>query len=428
MFVIANVRTELNGPVCSILIGNTGKIINITSQVIKVADDAQNFNAWGALAMPAGVDPHVHLRCPGEERKEDWKTGADAALAGGMTTVFDMPNTSPPLTTLKALEEKLVMVGQPKIDFRFWFGATAHNPEELKKVAGHPAVIGVKVYMGSSTGDLLITDGNVLKLIFQTCADLDLMVGVHAEDENVIQNCRKKLGWEKPEIFTHGMLRPPQAELTAVERALDLQKQTGCRMYFCHISTPEALQTIWQAKQKGAMIFVEVCPHHLFLNEGELVRTNGGCYKVNPPLRSPEQAKKLLRILGRNGMIDTLGSDHAPHNLQEKTGKDYDSVPSGMPGVQTSFNLLFSLVMSGQISLERFCDLTSGNAAKIFRLPGKGTIQSGHQADLVIVDTQPSWPIQNSGMRSKCGWTPFHGHTVRGKIIAVFTKGKLWRF
>ncbi|MDP3244214.1 MAG: dihydroorotase family protein [bacterium] len=428
MFVIANVRIELNGPVYSILIGNTGKIINITSQAIKVADNAQNFDGRGALVLPAGVDPHVHFRCPGGEHKEDWRTGADAALAGGMTTVFDMPNTDPPLTTLKALEEKLAMVGQPKIDFRFWFGATVNNLKDIQTVAEHPAIIGVKVYMGSSTGDLLVTDERALRLIFQTCADLDLIVGMHAEDENIIWDCRKKLGQEEPKIFAHGMLRPPKAELVAVERALRLQKQTGCRLYFCHISTPEALKVIWDAKQKGAAVYAEVCPHHLFLDEGELVRANGGCFKVNPPLRAPDQVKRMLRLVCQDGFVDTFGSDHAPHTLEEKTADDYDSVPSGIPGVQTSFGLLFSLVMSGQMSKERFCALTSGNAAKIFRLTEKGAIQSGLNADLVIVDPQPSWLIQNSSMRSKCGWTPFHGHTVRGKIIAVFTKGKLWRF
>lgn len=428
MFVIANVRTELNGPVCSILIDNTGKIISITPQAIKVADDACNFNAHGALVLPGGIDPHVHFRCPGGEYKEDWRAGAEAALAGGITTVFDMPNASPPLTSVRALGEKLMLVGLPKIDFRFWFGATARNLNEIKRIARHPAIVGVKVYMASTTGDLLVDDDNALRAILQTCADSNLIVGVHAEDENVILSCRQKSGLQKPEIFHHGLLRPPRAELAAVERALNLQRQTGCRLYFCHISTPEALQKIWEAKQRGAEIFVEVCPHHLFLDEGELVRTNGGCYKMNPPLRSPEQAKRLLRMLDREGLIDTLGSDHAPHTLQEKAGKDYDKIPSGLPGVQTSFMLLFSLVMSGQISLGRFCDLTSGNAAKIFRLPGKGTVQAGHQADLVVVDTQPSQIIQNSQMRSKCGWTPFHGHTVRGKITAVFTKGKLRRF
>lgn len=403
----------------TLLIG--GEKIIVKNKGCRYAD------AWitgeGLLALPGLIDPHVHFRIPGGEHKEDWEYGVRAAIAGGVTTVFDMPNTNPPLTTQKRLDKKAEFTGERDIDYRFWFGATNRNIHEIKKVAGDPRIIGVKVYMGSSTGGLLVTDEQVLTKIFSVCNAHNLVVGVHAEDETVMRLHRYSMRRE-PEIQDHCFIRHTLAEVTAVEKVLKIQDKTKCRLYFCHLSTPEAVELVSRAKERGATVYAEVCPHHLWLSDERLhgAGPSKNFYKMNPPLRSYEQTEKLRQYVCE-GLVDTIGSDHAPHTREEKMRENYDDIPSGVPGVETILPLMFQFVRDGNMSIARFIDITSGNAAKIFGLEHKGKIEAGYDADIVLLDPSKDVLFRHQDMATKCGWTPYIGMSATGCVKSVIARG-----
>lgn len=381
-------------------------------------------NCEGLVALPALIDPHVHFRAPGGEKKEDWATGYESALAGGVTTVFDMPNTDPPLVKYEDIAAKIKKIPVPCNHFRLWFGATGDNLGDISQALHHPQICGVKIYMGSSTGNLRVSDTDTLRKIFEVCAQEKGIVGIHAEDEELIEKNRNGLGRE-PNLSDHDVIRNTEVEVSAVQKALTLQKVTGCMVYFCHISTPESLELIYQAKQGGQTVYVEVCPHHLVLDSQRILSSSAGLFKVNPPLRTPKQAARLRLLLPKQGYIDTIASDHAPHLLEEKYRTSYDEVPSGVPGVQTIFPLLFQWVATGKITLEHFVRLTSKNAAKIFHLENSG-IEASKEANFVIVAPKETQTIANADIRSKCGWTPYDGMKVQGKIKYLVTQGHIY--
>jgi dihydroorotase len=388
---------------------------------------AQNWiDGEGLLALPGLIDPHVHFRVPGYSHKEDWEHGARAAIAGGVTTVFDMPNTNPPLTTAKRLEKKSDLVGERDINYRFWFGATGRNASEIKKVAGDPRVIGVKVYMGSSTGNLLVTDEAVLEKIFRVCAENNLIVGVHAECEARMKNNRTYLGYE-PQVSDHCRIRDPEAEWWAVHQALRLQRKTGCRLYFCHLSTSTAVEIAAESKNAGARVYIEVCPHHLWMDDGMLFGAgpSKNFYKMNPPLREKRRHVEKLRQYVCEGLVDTIGSDHAPHTREEKMRERYDDIPSGVPGIETTLPLIFQFVRDGKMSITRFVEITSANAAKIFGLEHKGKIEVGYDADIVLLDPNKEVPFRHQDMETKCAWTPFIGMSGMGAVRFVILRGKV---
>ncbi|MBI1888333.1 MAG: dihydroorotase family protein [Candidatus Spechtbacteria bacterium] len=418
MFEIRN-TTLPGGQKETILIGGP--------KIVVINKDVRYADAWidgeGLLALPGLIDPHVHFRTPGGEHKEDWEHGVRAAIAGGVTTVFDMPNTIPPLTTQKRLERKTKLTGERDIDYRFWFGANNWNTGEIKKVAGDPQIVGVKVYMGSSTGNLLVTNEAVLEKIFRVCAENNLIVGVHAEDETVMRLHRYSMR-RAPEIEDHCFIHHMLAEVTAVRKALELQDATKCRLYFCHLTTPEAVELVSQAKQNGATVYAEVCPHHLWLSNERMSAPgpSKNFYKMNPPLRSYEQMQKLRQYVF-DGLVDTVGSDHAPHTREEKMQKNYDDIPSGVPGVETTLPLIFQFVHEGKMSIDRFIRLTSANAADIFGLRHKGKIEVGYDADIALLDPKKEVLFRHQDMATKCGWTPYVAMRATGAVKFVVSRG-----
>lgn len=421
MFEIRN-ATLPNGQKETILIGG--------SKIIVVNKNCRYVDSWidgeGLLALPGLIDPHVHFRVPGGEHKEDWEHAVKAAIAGGVTTVFDMPNTNPPLTDARGIEAKERIIGPQDIDYRFWFGATKNNIHEIEAIAHNPRIIGVKVYMGASTGNLHLTDELSLLRVFTACAKNDLVLGVHAESEwHIRRNIAKIRKGRDVEISDHCAIRDTNVEVYAVRRALRLQQKTHCKVYFCHLSTPGSVELVAQAKTKGEPVYSEVCPHHLWLS-GDMLFTPGpskNFYKVNPPLREKSQVQRL-RNLVCEGLVDTIGSDHAPHTREEKMRKNYDDIPSGMPGVETTFPLIFQFVSDGEMSIERFIDLTSANAATIFGLRHKGKIEAGNDADIVLVDPNQEVQFRHQDMQTKCGWTPFIAMRARGYPKFVISRGK----
>ncbi|MEK7499245.1 MAG: dihydroorotase family protein [Patescibacteria group bacterium] len=379
-------------------------------------------------AFPGLIDPHVHGRTPGHTHKETWRCLNRAALSGGVTTVFDMPNTNPPLTTFQGINEKISSIGEHKIDSYFWFGATHGNSKEILRAKAHPRIIGVKVYMARTTGNLLVSQDQDIEAIFRVASSVDLVVGVHAEDEKLI-NCNDKLIFHAPTVADHCRLRDTETEVRAVTRALRIRRNTGAKLYLCHISTPEAVRLAAQEKEKGAPVYVEVCPHHIKLSAEKLTGGDGGFFKMNPPLRTFVQMDELRKMVcAEQGPVDCIGSDHAPHQWHEKLLAEYDDIPSGVPGVETLGSLLYHFVVIGQMSRKRFTDLTSANAARIFGLSKKGKLEVGADADVILCKPNGRTELQHTRMHSLCGWTPYHGMRIEGEIQIVIKNGEIVTF
>lgn len=363
------------------------------------------------ITIPALIDPHVHFRTPGAEHKEDWITGTRAALAGGITTVFDMPNTNPATTSMELVRAKKKLIRQAlqesnqRIRYHLYLGATENNVSEL--AATKPEIIGVKLFMGASTGNLQITDENAQAEFFQECARLDLPLTIHAEDETVLQKAKSNfIG--TPTISNHGQLRPREAALVALERAIRFAEKYKTKVYSLHTSTKEEVELVRQAKILGISIFAEVTPHHLFLNETDLEHL-GNLGKMNPPLRTAADQAALWAGI-HDGTIDTIGTDHAPHTLAEKS-VPYPEAPSGVPGIETYLALLLNAYNKRQISSTEITNLTCVNIHKIFNLPPTN--------DKAIIDLDLVKTIKNEDLLTKCQWSPFVGQTLTGWPITT---------
>lgn len=367
------------------------------------------------VLLPALIDPHVHFRVPGAEYKEDWQTGACAAIAGGVTTVFDMPNNAPSCITLARLREKKRLIeSQLKIPLRFglYLGADQNHLEEIGKAKEE--IVGVKIYMGSSTGDLLMRDPVALERAFEIAGENDVLVAVHAEDEELIEqrtrSCKAAL---HEGAALHSKIRSPEVAACAVERALWLAKRHRARLYIAHVSTKEELRLIRQAKREGLRVYAEATPHHLFLDTSAYEKL-GTRALVNPPLR--ETTEDLWEAVV-DGTIDTVGTDHAPHTLAEKM-KPYGSAPSGFPSIELYLALLLNAHFEKKISLERIVALTHTRPREIFRWP--------ETDDAVLVDLNEVRTVDNAQLKTKAKWSPYEGMTLRGWPRYAILRGKIY--
>ncbi|GCE09819.1 dihydroorotase [Dictyobacter aurantiacus] len=387
------------------------KISELAAQLVPEPDE-QVIEAEGMMVLPGFIDSHVHFRDPGGTHKEDFLSGTRAALAGGVTTILDMPNTQPPTDSRAHLQEKMALVA-PKavVDYGFYFGATDNNIEEAASVADQVAAM--KLYMGSSTGSLLVTEFSPIFRHFSTFP-LDKPIAVHAEDEQSL------LYFGAQGSTEHNRARPPLSAQIALSRALAIAEKVGRRLHIAHTTTQRELELIQEAKQKGVRVTCEVTPLHLFLTEADQQRL-GNFGKVNPPLRSKSDQEALWRYFD---VIDTIGTDHAPHTKEEKM-QPYQKAPSGMTGVQTMLPLLFNAAQEGRIALNEIIKRCVTNPARIFGLQDKGALEVGKDADIVLIDPQQLYEISNEQVLSKCGWTPFAGTKIKGKIQRVFVRGQL---
>ena len=369
----------------------------------------------GLTVLPGCIDTQVHFREPGMEHKEDLHTGSRAAVMGGITTVFEMPNTSPPTTTRKAVEDKLARAkGRMYCDHAFFVGATEENAEELGALERLPGVCGVKVFMGSSTGSLLVADDagvrNVLRHISRRAA-------FHCEDEERLE-ARKK--FRKPgDPSTHPVWRDADTAYRATERLLRLAQAEGRRVHVLHVTTADELPLLMLAKDFATF---EVTPHHLTLTD-ECYRKLGTLCQMNPPVRGPEHRAALWHAVN-SGLVDVIGSDHAPHTLEEKA-KPYPESPSGMVGVQTTLPIMLDHVNAGRLSLLRLVDLLCYGPARIYGIAAKGAIAPGYDADFTIVDMRAERTISNDWIASKAGWTPYDGKRVKGWPAMTIVRGQI---
>ncbi|MEK9182932.1 MAG: dihydroorotase [Patescibacteria group bacterium] len=375
--------------------------------------------AKNIITLPGLIDPHVHFRVPGGEHKEDWITGARAALAGGFTTVIDMPNNNPPTTSQIALAEKRKIIDEQlrqagiPLHHYFYLGAAADNLDEFGKT--REKIIGIKLFMGASTGELLVNKLTDQEKIFQHAAELNLLVAVHAEDEEEIQKQKNKI--TNSTVVDHSKIRSCAAAVKAVTQAIELAKKHNTRLYICHVSTAEEMKIIKDAKKQGIIIYAEATPHHLFLNESAYAKL-GTLAQMNPPLRAPADCAALWQGIA-DGTIDTIGSDHAPHTLAEKS-QPYPASPSGVPGIETTLPLLLTAQRAKKISLEKIIELTYDNPRKIFNLPKND--------DKIIVDLNLEKEVINANLKTKCGWSPFAGWKLTGWPVAVTINNKTVNF
>ena len=379
------------------------------------AKAAEVFDAKGLHVLPGVIDTQVHFREPGNEHKEDLETGSRAAVLGGVTGVFEMPNTAPPTTTRAAIEDKLARAkNRMHCDYAFYAGATPQNVGALADLERVPGVCGVKAFLGSSTGTLLLSHPDDILAALKSGTR---RVAVHSEDEDRLE-ARKDLR-VKGDPRSHPVWRDVETARASTERVIGLARKAGRRLHILHTTTAEELPLIAAARD---MVTMETTPQHLTLAAPECYERLGTYAQMNPPIRDVRHREALWKAVNE-GLVDVIGSDHAPHTREEKD-KVYPDTPSGMPGVQTLATILLDHVNAGRMTLERFVDLTSAGAARIFGIASKGRISFGFDADFTIVDLKKKRKIENSWIASRCGWTPFDGMTTTGWPIATIIRGK----
>ena len=379
------------------------------------AKAAEIFEARGLHVLPGVVDSQVHFREPGNEHKEDLATGGLAAILGGVTSIFEMPNTSPPTTDAAAIADKLARAkGRMQCDHAFYAGATPQNIAELAALERMPGVCGIKAFLGSSTGTLLLSkEPDILAALKSG----KRRVAVHSEDEDRLIE-RKEFA-ERGKPTTHPVWRDAETARLSTERVLRLARAAGRRLHVLHVTTGDEIPLLAAAKDLAT---AETTPQHLTLSAPECYERLGSYAQMNPPIRDESHRQALWQAV-REGVIDVIGSDHAPHTREEKD-REYPDTPSGMPGVQTLATILLDHVNKGNLSLERFVDLTASGPQRIFGIAGKGRIARGYDADFTIVDLGLTREITNAWIASRCGWTPFDGMKTKGWPVAAILRGR----
>ncbi len=374
------------------------------------------FDATGLLAMPGVIDTQVHFREPGLEWKEDLETGSQAAVMGGVVAVFEMPNTNPTTTNSEAFADKLARAHhRMHCDHAFYVGGTHENVHELAELERLKGCCGVKVFMGASTGTLLIADDEGVAKVL---ANVNRRATFHSEDEYRLAE-RRPLAREN-DWTSHDFVRDAQSAIQSTHRLVRLAREAGKRIHVLHVTTKEEIEFLSENKDIAT---VEITPQHLTLEAPEAYERLKGLAQMNPPIRDKYHVEGLWHGI-TGGIADVLGSDHAPHTLEEKA-KPYPQSPSGMPGVQTLLPVMLTHVANGRLSLERLVDLTSAGAQRVFGVAGKGRMAEGFDGDVTLVDLNHKRVLRHADMRTRSGWTPFDGMEVTGWPKATIVRGKV---
>jgi len=381
------------------------------------ASAGEGFDATGLTVLPGVIDTQVHFREPGLEWKEDLETGSRAAALGGVVAVFEMPNTNPNTTDPETMADKLVRANNRMwTDHAFYVGGTHENAEHLADLERLPGCCGVKVFMGASTGDLLIADDEGVRKVL---SNVRRRATFHSEDEYRLVE-RRSLA-RTGDWTSHPEVRDAESAIMSTRRLVGLAKETGARIHVLHVTTKDEMEFLRFHKDVAT---VEITPQHLTLVAPEAYERLGAYAQMNPPIRSQEHVDALWLWGMQQGVADVLGSDHAPHTKEEKS-KPYPASPSGMPGVQTLVPLMLTHVAEGRLSLERFIDLTSGGAQRVFGTANKGRMAVSYDADLTVVDLKAKKTITHDQQATRCGWTPFDGFETTGWPVATIVRGRV---
>jgi dihydroorotase len=389
-----------------------GKIVAIGD--LSQASAGEVFDASGLTVLPGVIDTQVHFREPGLEWKEDLESGSRCAVLGGVTAVFEMPNTEPNTTDPATLADKLARAkNRMHCDHAFYVGGTHENAQFLGELERLPGCCGIKVFMGASTGTLLVQDDEGVE---QVLRHVNRRAAFHSEDEYRLAD-RRPLA-RTGDWTSHPEVRDEISAMQSTERLVRIARGLGKRIHVLHVTTAQEVEFLAKHKDVAS---VEFTPQHLTLTAPEAYERLKGYAQMNPPIRSAEHVAGLWRGLA-SGVADVIGSDHAPHTIEEKA-RPYPASPSGMPGVQTLVPIMLTHVANGRLSLERFIDLTSHGANRIFGLADKGRLAEGYDADLTIVDLKAERTIKTEQQATRAGWTPFDGFQAKGWPMATIVRG-----
>ena len=390
------------------------------SKIVKIGklneDASQSIDATGLTVLPGCIDTQTHFREPGSTDTEDLASGSRAAIVGGITSVFEMPNTNP-ATTNKAEFQKKIDLAKNRMycNHAFYFGATPTNQSELADLKGLEGCCGVKLFAGSSTGTLLVHKEEDIEKVFESTSKI---VAVHSEDEDIL-NLRKKLR-EKGNVHSNPIWRDEECAISSTRKIVKIAKRLGKKAHILHITTKQEIDFLSQ--NKGDITF-EITPQHLTMFAPDCYDKLGTYAQMNPPIREKSHYDRLWYAV-RNNYNDTIGSDHAPH-LKINKDKEYPDTPSGMPGVQTLLPVMLNHVNDGKLSLVQLMNLICENPAKIFGIIGKGYIKEDYDADFTIVDMNKTIEIKNEKIESKCGWSPFDGFKFKGTPVYTIINGDI---
>lgn len=393
-------------------------------RIAKIAEEIDDneafevFDASGKTIIPGAIDTQVHFREPGLTHKEDIESGSRSALLGGVTTFFEMPNTNPATTTVESIREKVeIAKAKSYTNFAFYMGATAENLHDLRQAHEVEGCCGIKIFLGSSTGDLLLHDEEPLREIFRHTQGV---IAVHSEDEAIL-NRRREIQQKATSAHAHPEWRNPESAMSSTERIVQMAREETkeVRLHVLHISTAEEMEFL---KNQKDVCTVEVTPQHLTLVAPECYDELGTYAQMNPPIREARHREALWKGL-ENGTVDVIGSDHAPHTKEEKE-KGYPKSPSGMPGVQTILPIMLDHVLNGKLKLEKLVEMMCHWPAKRYNLEKLGYIKTGYRADLTFLKLNESFEIRHEQMASKCGWTPYHGKKLMGEVKSAMIAGE----
>ncbi len=403
------------GPVATDVGVKDGKIAAIGP--LTPGSGAQAFDATGLTVLPGLIDEQVHFREPGPTHKEDLESGTRGAALGGIVAVFEMPNTDPATTTEAAINDKIARAtGRCWTDFAFYVGASPENAEELGTLERLPGCCGVKMFMGSSTGTLLVADDENVARVLRSGSR---RVTVHSEDDFRLQE-RAGMVAGGADVSMHPEWRDVETAVRSTQRLLSLARANHRRVHVLHVTTAEEMALLAQHKDIAT---VEVLPQHLTLAAPECYQRLGTLAQMNPPIREARHRDALWQALN-DGVIDCIGSDHAPHTLEEKA-KPYPRSPSGLTGVQTTVPVMLNHIAEGRLTLQRLVDLMSAGPARIFGIAGKGRVALGYDGDFTVVDLKAKRTITNKWIASRTGWTAFDGMAVTGWPMATIVRGHI---
>ena len=412
--IIKNGSCYINGELVKTDLALSGNKIRKIGKV--ELNSSKVIDATDKVVLPGIIDTQVHFREPGSTDSEDLESGSRAAVLGGVTSLFEMPNTNPPTSNLIEFDKKLQLAkDRMHSNYAFYFGATPDNIDQLSKLKNLKGCCGVKLFAGSSTGKLLVDkEADIEKVI----SNSDRVVSIHSEDEEIL-NLRKRF-IRKGDVHSHSEWRNSECAISSTRRVVKIAERYNKQIHILHVTTKEEVDFLAMHKKN---ITFEITPQHLTLYAPDCYNALGSYAQMNPPLRTKEHYDRLWTAI-KNDVVDVLGSDHAPH-LKENKNKEYPNSPSGMPGVQTILPIMLNHVNNEKLSLKKLITLLCENPCKIFGIKNKGFIKEGYDADLTIVDMNKVQTIKDEMIASKCGWTPFNNFKVKGFPVGTIVNGTL---